>query len=158
MENNKELTIVRVFDAPKELVFRAWTDPKLASQWWGPNGVTNPVCEIDAKAGGIIDIVMLAGEELGKLKGSRWPMKGVFQEVTPSEKIVFTASPIMDNKPVMETITTVKFEEDGNKTKMTLHILVTKVTPEAEGPLSGMEMGWNQSIEKLSKFVEKLDK
>ena len=58
-----ELTLTRTFNAPRDLVFRAWTDPELLSQWWGPNGVTTPVCEVDAVIGGKLNIVMLAGEE-----------------------------------------------------------------------------------------------
>jgi uncharacterized protein YndB with AHSA1/START domain len=151
--SNRELTIVRVFDAPRELVFRAWTEPELMAQWWGPHGVTNPTCELDVKPGGAIHIVMLAGEELGDLKGSEWPMKGTFQEVAPPEKLVYTSSAIMDDKPIIESTNTVTFEEVDGKTKLTLHVLVTHATPEAEGPLSGMEMGWSQSIDKLAKLV-----
>lgn len=154
-ENNRELTIVRVFDAPRDLVFKAWTDPELITQWWGPNGVTTPVCEVDPKVGGAIEIVMLAGEELGNLKGSRWPMTGTFQEVTPPKKLVYTSSPIIDDKPIMETISTVTFEDQEGKTKLTLHVSVTEVTPEAAGPLSGMKMGWSQSIDRLATLVEK---
>src|SRR5271157_1381916 len=87
----KELTIKRTFDAPRELVWKAWTDPKLLKQWFGPRGVTNPICEVDARKGGIIYIVMEAGEELGPAKGMRWPMKGKFDEVVPYERFVFTA-------------------------------------------------------------------
>lgn len=152
--SNRELTIVRVFNAPRELVFKAWTDPELLAKWWGPKGVTNPTCEWDARPGGAIDIVMLAGEELGELKGSEWPMTGTFQEVTQPEKIVYTSNAIMDNKPIIESLNTVTLEEQGDKTKLTLHIIVTKATAEAEGPLAGMEMGWGQSIDKLTKLVE----
>ena len=155
-DNNHELTIVRVFDAPKELVFKAWTDPELLTKWWGPEGVTTPVCKMDARPGGEIDIVMLAGEELGDLKGSEWPMKGTVKEVVPDEKLVYESSAIMDSKPIMDTTSTVTFDDEDGKTKLTLHVQVTRVTPEAEGPLSGMQMGWNQSIDKLGRFVEQL--
>jgi len=152
--SNRELTIVRVFDAPRERVFRAWTEPKLMAQWWGPHGVTNPVCELDAQPGGALEIVMLAGEELGDLKGSRWPTKGTFQEVSPPKKLVYVASAIVDDKPIMESTNTVTFEEIDGKTKMTLHVLITQTTPEAEGPLAGMKVGWTQSIDKLAQLVE----
>jgi uncharacterized protein YndB with AHSA1/START domain len=154
-ENNKELTITRVFNAPREEVFKAWTDPKLVAQWWGPIGVTNPVCEIDARPGGSINIVMLAGEELGELKGSRWPMTGTFKEVSLPDKIVYTSSAVMDDKPILDSLNTITFEDQDGKTKMTLNISITRVTAEAEGPLAGMKMGWTQSIDKLSKFIEK---
>jgi|SRR5579871_1193497 len=155
MEDHKELTMTRVFDAPRELVFKAWTDPKLVEQWWGPRGVTNPVCEIDAKVGGNINIVMLAGEELGPMKGQKWPMTGTFQEIVEPEKIVFSSNAIMDGKPILEHLTTVTLEERDSKTTMTVHVKVTKTTPEAAGPLSGMEMGWNQQLDKLVEFIAK---
>jgi uncharacterized protein YndB with AHSA1/START domain len=150
----RELTLVRMFDAPRAVVFKAWTDPKLVAQWWGPNGVTNPVCELDVRPGGELYIVMLAGEALGPLKGSEWPTRGVFQEIIPPEKIVFTASAIVDGEPIMENTNTVTFEEHDGKTKMALHILVTHMTPEAAGPLAGMEMGWAQSLDKLVQFID----
>jgi uncharacterized protein YndB with AHSA1/START domain len=70
----KEFAIVREYDAPREKVFQAWTDPALISQWWGPEGVFTPICEVDARPGGLIHIVMEAGEALGDYKGvlSTW--------------------------------------------------------------------------------------
>jgi uncharacterized protein YndB with AHSA1/START domain len=152
--DQKQLTIVRVINAPREQIFKAWTDPTLVAQWWGPDGVTNPVCQLDVRPGGVIDIVMLAGPELGELRGSKWPMTGVFQEITPPTKLVYVSSAIMDGKPILECLNTVTFEEQEGQTKMTLQIVVTKATPEAEGPLAGMSAGWNQSIGKLVKLLE----
>lgn len=159
-QNSKELTLYREFDAPRELVWKAWTDPKLLEKWWGPRGVTSPVCEFDTAPGGSIYIVMLAGEELGELKGSRWPMKGTVKEATKPARLVFTSSAVMgeDEHPILENLCTVTFEEQNGKTKMTLHIVVTKTTPEAEGPLKGMKIGWSQSLDKLSEFLAKGDK
>ncbi len=71
----KELILTRTFTASRELAWKAWTEEKLVATWWGPNGVTNPICRVDAQPGGEIYIVMLAGDELGSMKGSRWPMK-----------------------------------------------------------------------------------
>ena len=152
--NHQQLTVVRVINAPRERVFKAWTDPELVTQWWGPDGVTNPVCELDVRPGGAIDIVMLAGPELGDLQGSKWPMTGVFQEIIPSAKLVYVSSAIMDGQPILELLNTVTFEEQAGQTKMTLQIVVTKATPQAEGPLAGMSAGWNQSIGKLVKLLE----
>jgi uncharacterized protein YndB with AHSA1/START domain len=155
-ENKKELTIMRIFDAPRELVFRAWTDPNLMAKWWGPRGVTNPICEMDVRPGGTINIVMLAGKELGEMEGQEWPMKGTFSEVIPPERLAYTSSAIEDENGTsqLENKVTVTLEDLGGKTKMTLHILVTKAGPGTEAPLSGMEMGWTQSVDKLSELVE----
>ncbi|HSW48477.1 MAG TPA: SRPBCC domain-containing protein [Candidatus Saccharimonadales bacterium] len=153
-DQKKELTLERTFDAPRDLVFKAWTDKELVKKWWGPRGVTNPVCEVDAVPGGKINIVMLAGPELGELAGQEWPMTGKFEEVAEPEKLVYTANAIVDGKEVLTTRNTITFEEQDGKTKMTAHILVTKTTPEAEGPLAGMEMGWDQQLDKLVEFIK----
>lgn len=155
MEDKKELTLTRTLNAPRDLVFKAWTDPKMIEQWWGPRGVTNPTCEWDAKPGGKIHIVMLAGEELGPMAGQEWPMTGEMREVVEPEKLVFTANAIMDGKAILENLTTVTLEEDGEQTRMTVHIQVTMTTPEAAGPLSGMEQGWSEQLDKLGEFLEK---
>jgi uncharacterized protein YndB with AHSA1/START domain len=154
-ESKKELTLERTFDAPRDLVFKAWTDPKLVAQWWGPRGVTNTANSWEAMPGGKIDLVMLAGEELGPMKGQEWPMTGEFKEVKEPSKLVFTGNAIVNGKEVLQHLATVTFDEVGEKTKMTVHIVVTKATPEAAGPLSGMEMGWNQQLDKLGEFLKK---
>jgi len=155
MPDNKELILTRVFDAPREMVFKAWTDPDMVKQWWGPRGVTNPICEVDATPGGALNIVMEAGEELGLLKGQKWPMRGEFKEVIEPEKLVFTGNAIINDKEIMQHLCTVTFEEKESKTVMTVHIVVTKITPEAEGALRGMEPGWNQQLDKLGEFLSK---
>lgn len=149
MENNKELTLTRVFDAPREKVWKYWTDPKLLQQWWGPYGVTNPTCVWEAVPNGKINIVMLAGDELGPLNGQEWPMTGTIEQLQEPEKLVFTANAIQDGKAILEHRTTVTLVQQDGKTYMTVHIVVTMTTPEAAGPLQGMEQGWNQQLDKL---------
>ena len=164
-DTHKELTIVREYDAPRETVFKAWTDPKLVTQWWGPEGVFTPICEVDARPGGLIHIVMEAGETLGKFKGTQWPMKGKFEEIEAPSKIVFTANAIDNGKEILEHKTTVTLEEVGNppspeateghRTKMTVHVVVTKILPGSEFAIAGMEQGWNSQFDKLGKFLAK---
>jgi len=152
--SSKELTLTRMFDAPRELVWKYWTDQELVAQWWGPLGVTNPTCEWDAQRDGNIHIVMLAGEEMGPYAGQEWPMTGNFEDVQEPEKLVYSSNAIVNDKEVLTTKNTITFEEQDGKTKMTAHILVTKTTPEAEGPLAGMEQGWNQQLDKLVEFIK----
>ncbi len=153
MENPvRELTITRTFDAPRETVWRAWTTQSSVKKWWGPRGVTNPVCVWEAKPGGKIEIVMLAGKELGNLAGQRWPMRGVFKEVTPMSRLVFASLALDDaKKALLENVVTVEFEESGQKTEMKLNIRVTKAqsTQQVEFMLKGMEQGFNQQMDKL---------
>jgi uncharacterized protein YndB with AHSA1/START domain len=153
-DNEYDLSITRLLDAPVERVWQAWTDPAELQQWWGPRGVTNPTCVWEAKPGGKIDVVMLAGSELGELAGQEWPMTGEFRSVTPPQQLTYTSNAIIDGKKVLETLTTVSLAAQDGKTKLTVSIEVTKTTPEAAGPLDGMEVGWNQSLDKLIAQVE----
>jgi uncharacterized protein YndB with AHSA1/START domain len=97
---------------------------------------------------------MLAGPQLGPMAGQEWPMTGEFKEVTPQQKLVFESSPVMGGKPIMDTLTTVTFEGQEGKTKLTVQIKVSNVTPEAAGALAGMEQGWNQQLDKLTGQVK----
>jgi uncharacterized protein YndB with AHSA1/START domain len=153
-EEIRALEIVHLFNAPRARVFEAWTNPEILAQWWGPNGVTNPVCKLDLRPGGTIEIVMLAGDSLGVLKGTEWPMKGIFQEIISPSKLVYTSSAVVDGEPLFDCLNTITFEEDGNQTKMTLKVKVTRMTPAADGPLSGMQIGWSQSIDKLDVLIK----
>lgn len=152
-EDNHDLTLVREYEAPRQLVFKAWTDESLLAKWWGPKGFTTPVSKLDVRPGGAINVVMEDAEGLIE-KGSRYPMTGVFQEIVEPERLVFTSNALMDGKPILETRVTVTFEELNGKTRLTLRVAVTKATPEAEGPLAGMEMGWSQSLDKLGAFLK----
>jgi uncharacterized protein YndB with AHSA1/START domain len=104
------VTLTRVFDAPRALVWKAWTDPKMMAQWFGPRGFTNPVCELDVRAGGSLRIVMRGPD------GSDYRMKGVFREVVPLERLVFTNIAVdKEGKYLVEGETTVTFAESNNK-------------------------------------------
>jgi uncharacterized protein YndB with AHSA1/START domain len=144
----RELTITRVFDAPRALVFKAWTDPKHLAQWWGPQGFTNPVCEIDVRPGGALRIHMRAPD------GSIYPMKGVIREIVAPERLVFSNIAVdQSGNNVIEGLTTVLFAEEHGKTKMTLHTKAVAVAEIAIAYLQGMEIGWTQSVDKLAAFV-----
>jgi uncharacterized protein YndB with AHSA1/START domain len=144
----QELIITRVFDAPRELVFRAWTDPERLKRWWGPKGFTNPVCEVDVRPGGTIRIHMRAPD------GVVYPMTGVFLEVVVPERLVFTSS-ALDNHgdPMFEILNTVTFAAEGAKTRLTLHASVSKVMGQAAPHLAGMEQGWSMSLDRLAEEV-----
>src|SRR3954465_11543286 len=111
---NHEAQFERILDAPKEQVWKVWTDPKLVAKWWGPNGVTIPECEIDARVGGKIYIVMLAGEAMGPYKGTRWPMKGVFTAVERFSRLTYEAHAWTEGQEAqtqIEQITDISFED-----------------------------------------------
>jgi uncharacterized protein YndB with AHSA1/START domain len=147
----RELTITRVFDAPRALVFKAWTDAAQLAQWWGPQGFSNPVCEIDARVGGAIRIHMRSPD------GSVYPMKGEIREIVPPERLVFTNIAVDEaGNHLLEGLTTVTFADEGGKTKLTLHTRAGAVAEKAIMYLQGMEMGWTQSIDKLQAYITRL--
>jgi len=140
-----EVVITRVFDAPRELVFKAWTDPKRMAQWWGPRGFTNPICELDARVGGAWRIVMRSSA------GIEYPCGGMYREIVEPERFVFT-NIATDNQgnPVLDGLTTVIFAQYGGKTKLTLQTRAVAVFAHAAAYLAGMEAGWTQSLERLA--------
>jgi uncharacterized protein YndB with AHSA1/START domain len=149
--HSRELSIVRTFDAPRDLVFKAWTDGKMLAQWFGPEGFTNPVANVDARVGGKIHVVMRANDEIAKAMGFRdAPMRGEFTELDPPKKLAFINNAVdaADNV-VLSGLTTVSFEAQGNKTKMTFHTKASGTLPQVVFMLQGMEAGWTQSFDKM---------
>ena len=144
----REITITRTFDAPRALVFQAWTDAKELAQWWGPKGFTNPVCEIDPRVGGALRIHMRSPD------GGIYPMKGEIREIIAPERFVFTNIAVdAAGNPIIDGLTTVTFADEGGKTKLTLHTRGSALVDYAAAYLQGMEMGWTQSIDKLEAML-----
>ncbi|MHA4810801.1 SRPBCC family protein [Flavitalea flava] len=145
----KELTIIRIFDAPREMVFKAWTHAGHLANWWGPAGFTNPVCQIDLRPGGAIRIDMKGPD------GTVFPMSGTFREIIEPERLVFVSTAIADENgiPQLEALNTVTFENQNGMTKLTLHVTVTKASPAADQAISGMSGGWNQSQDRLAAYL-----
>jgi uncharacterized protein YndB with AHSA1/START domain len=136
----RSLVMTRTFDAPRALVFKAWTDPSHVQQWWGPHHFTNPRCDWDARPGGKIHVDMRAPD------GTVYPMPGTFHEVVAPERIVFSSSAV---DGALEVLTTVTFADEGTKTKMTLQAVVVKAAAEAADALAGMREGWTQTLDRL---------
>lgn len=146
-----DLVLTRTFDAPRELVFRAWTDPKHMALWWGPERFTNPVCEVDARVGGAIRIHMRAPD------GVVYPMSGRFEEIAEPERLVFISSALDANgNSLFDILNTVLFEEQDGKTRLTLQARVLKTTTAAPQYLKGMEMGWTQSLGRLGAHLRSM--
>jgi uncharacterized protein YndB with AHSA1/START domain len=83
--------------------------------------------------------------------GNVYPMTGVFQEVVPPERLVFVTSALdQKGEPLFEVLNTVTFDDQGGKTKLTLHATVSKVKPEAAQHLAGMELGWSMALDRLA--------
>jgi uncharacterized protein YndB with AHSA1/START domain len=146
----REFIITREYDAPRDLVFKAWTDPRHLVQWWGPKGFTNPVCEWDARPGKAIYVVMRGPN------GVDYPMGGEFREVVAPEKLVFTSGAMDEDKNLLfEFLHTVTLVERGGRTKLTIRSVVTATTPEAGKYIGGFEAGMTQSLERLGAHIAK---
>jgi len=145
----KELVLTQVFNAPRERVWEAWTDPKQLAQWWGPAGFTNPVCEVDVRPGGAIRIDMRGPD------GTVYPMTGVYHEIVAPEQLVFIAAALDEKgEPLFEVLNTVTFAEQRGKTRLTVQARVVMTTARAAPYLEGQVEGWSQSLVRLEELTD----
>jgi uncharacterized protein YndB with AHSA1/START domain len=147
-KTENSLTLTRIINAPRALVFKAWIDPRHLREWWGPKGFTNPRCDIDVRPGGAIRIDMRGPD------GTVYPMSGEYLEIIAPSRIVFTSAALDKNgKPMFNVLNTIIFEEHNGKTKLILEAVASNVKPEAAMHIAGMEEGWKQSIDRLEAYV-----
>jgi uncharacterized protein YndB with AHSA1/START domain len=144
----REVIITRVFNAPRELVFKAFTEREHLIKWWGPGMFTNPVCEVDLRVGGAWRIIMRGPD------GTDYPCGGVYREIIEPERLVFTnnATDAQGNR-LLDGLTEVTFSNVGGRTKLTLKTRAIGLVPFAPQMLAGMEAGWSQSLDKLEQLV-----
>jgi uncharacterized protein YndB with AHSA1/START domain len=142
-----DLDITRLFDAPRDLVFKLWTDPQHLIHWWGPQGFRTLSCELDLRPGGAWRIYTRSPD------GTDFSEFGVFREVVAPERIVFTHGFDMPGKPRGPTVlATALFTEENGKTRLTFH----------QGPFAtiedrdGHEEGWSSSFDLLSDYLRNL--
>ncbi len=142
-----ELTLARLFDAPRPLVFSLWTDPRHIAAWWGPHGFDNPHCEADPRPGGKL-VIHMRGPD-----GGIHPMGGTYEEIDPPSHLVLsTFVDLPDGTRAVESRNTVTFVDidKGKKTRVILHVEGTGFTEQARFMLRGMEAGWATSLDKLA--------
>ncbi|MGE2735927.1 SRPBCC family protein [Mycolicibacterium vaccae] len=152
----KNLNFERTYRAPLDTVWRAWTDPDMLSQWWGPEKTFVPECRIDLRVGGEIYIVMEAGEGMGKYQGTRWPMAGQFTRIDEHTLLAYDARSWTEGEEAGSTIhhaTEVTLAERDGATVVTLRITITKVGPKAKMAAFGMKWGYKAQLDKLEKFL-----
>jgi uncharacterized protein YndB with AHSA1/START domain len=140
----RELVITRVFDAPRELVFDAWIDPEHAKHWWGPKHHPAVRIEMDVRPGGRWRHCLRSVETGNEL----WH-HGVFREVVPPERLVFTFAWEEEGERGQETVVTVTFAEHGGKTLMTFRHAPFAST----GERSGHHEGWTSCFERLDEHL-----
>jgi uncharacterized protein YndB with AHSA1/START domain len=145
---DEQILITREFDAPKGLVWRAWTEPELIGRWWGGNRGETTVVEIDLRVGGAWRCVMVTDE------GLEAAFRGEYREIVPNERIV--ATEVYEGMPEAEALNTVTFAEADGRTTLTM--LVQHASKEARDAhiASGMEDGLREAMDLLERVASAL--
>ncbi len=152
------VVITRIFDAPRELIWKAWTEPERVKRWWGPKTFTTPIVKIDLRVGGGYFNCMRSPE------GKDYCSKGTYKEIAEPERLVSSDSfadakgnvvPAtyygMDSRWPLEARLDVTFEDIQGKTKMTLRY--EGIAGASEQDLRNMEQGWNEQFDKLVEYL-----
>lgn len=150
----RSITLVRVIKAPRDLVWKAWTDKAMLKEWWGPEQFTNPKVEGEVRVGAVMHITMHGP------KGSPFdidmPMVKRYREIVPGKKLVFENEPLGPNgERLIEGLTTVTFADHPEGTLLEVTASAKALMPQAVAMLGGMDQGWSQSLDKLTRLMEK---
>jgi uncharacterized protein YndB with AHSA1/START domain len=143
--SERELVISRVFDAPRSLVYKAWTEPEHMINWLGPQGFTSKILKSELRVGGAYRFYMRDPQG-----GDHW-QQGVFREIVEPEKLVFTYEWANERGEATrpQTVVTILLEEMGGKTRMTLR----QGLFESVSARDDHQGGWNSSLERLAKYL-----
>ncbi len=158
--DDRSLVITRTFEAPRELVFEAFTDPKRIASWWGPHGCTVVSCEMDLKVGGSWSIAMRSRRILDKYHhryggtgDSDWIVerqRGVYREIVRPERLVFTYTFLDEaGQPIHETLVTITLSDERGKTKLMLH----QASFESSSVCDDHVVGWNEALDRMSEAL-----
>lgn len=137
------LEMTRHFNAPREAVFRAWTDPEAFAEWMGPPGMKARDVEIDLRVGGSYSLTMHGSE------GGLYPLSGTYKEIAPPERLVFTFVWGHGDLKDLEMLIALTFAEDKDGTLMTL----TQTQIPNESARQSHTHGWNGSFDRLERFL-----
>ena len=140
----RELTITRILNAPRALVFKVWTHPEHFSRWLGPKDFTATHCQMDVRVGGAYRACIQSPE------GTNHWMQGVYREIVEPERLVFTfAWEDEDGQPTHQTIATVTFAEQEDKTRMTFHQAIFESVESRDSHRSG----WSECFDRLETYL-----
>lgn len=148
LPSDREIAMSRVFDAPRDLVFEAWSKPEHVKNWWGMRGSTMIVCEMDFRPGGAWRYVLLEAD------GQEFPFRGVYREIVRPELLSYTF--IYDVEPYSkhEAIETIIFNEEDGRTTLICTTIYDSVEARDGILNSGMEEGANQIYDRLAEYLE----
>lgn len=140
-----EISMSRVFDAPRDLVFRVYTDPELVPQWWGQRASTTIVDQMDARPGGAWRYIQRGAD------GTEYAFRGEYREITPPERLVYTFE--FEPMPGHVIVDTLTFDDVESKTRITATSLFQSVEDRDGMLASGMEGGANESWDRLAELL-----
>lgn len=143
-----EVTMTRMFDAPRELVFRAYTDPALVPRWWGPRDMKTTVEELDVRPGGVYRFVHEAPD------GSEYRFRGEYREVVPPERLVNTFE--FEGMPGHIIVDAATFEDVDGKTRLTVVSQFASVEDRDGMLATGMEEGGKETWDRLADLLAEL--
>ncbi len=151
MSADDELTITRTFNAPRELVWRAWTDPAQIMQWWGPQGFSNERCEAALQTGGHFHLEMRAPD------GNVYPCLGNYREIVAPERLVFEST-AEDTHPCgaglpPHALVTITLAENNGKTTLTLHTRFASAERKQAAADARYVTSWEEALVRLSKYL-----
>lgn len=153
LPSDREIAMTRMFNAPRALVFEAWTRPEHVRNWWGPRNTTKVRFEADVRPGGSWRYVILNDE------GAEVPFCGVYQEVTPPERLVYTETydvePFNSGDPALNTAT---FTEEAGRTLVSINTVYPTKEVRDFVLTSGMESGAAESFDRLEELLIELSK
>jgi uncharacterized protein YndB with AHSA1/START domain len=138
-----ELVITRIFDAPRALVFRAWSVPEHVVRWLGPKDFTAPSCIMDFRPGGAYRACIRSAE------GKEYWMRGIYREIVEPERIMFTFSWEEEGERGRENLVTVTFSEQSGKTRMTFRQAFFESISERDSH----NEGWTECFDRLAQFL-----
>jgi uncharacterized protein YndB with AHSA1/START domain len=141
--------MTRSFDAPRELVWKAWTDPKHINEWWGPRGFTTTTHEIDVRPGGVWRFTMHGPD------GTDYPNRIVYIEIVKPERLVYDHGGDGDADDVQFQVT-VSFVEEGGKTRLTMRLLFESSEECEKTKAFGAVQGGNQTLDRLAEHLAKM--
>ena len=145
---DREIVISRVFDAPRELVWEAWTNPQHVAQWWGPVGFTTTIEEMDVRPGGVWKQVMHGPD------GTNYPNQSIFSEVVKPERIVYSLAGGKAGEPGVNFVSTWTFEQLGEQTRVTIHMVFSSAADrERVVKKHGAIEGGKQTLARLAEHL-----
>lgn len=149
----QEIIISRVFNAPRALVWKVWTERRHLARWWGPKGFTTQVLEMDLREGGVLHL-QLRGPD-----GTLYPCKGTYSEILEPERIVYRGA-VEKNSPGCgaglppQALVPVSFvEQSANQTLLTLHTRFETATDRLAAADSGFVAGWTDGFDNLEELL-----